>query len=74
MNRRSFLQKSLAMALSLPLWARGMSLQASSRMPALFMAHGSPMNAIQDNTFTRTLTQIGQHLARPQAILMVSAH
>lgn len=74
MNRRSFLQKSFAMALSLPMWARGMSLQASSRMPALFMAHGSPMNAIQDNTFTRTLTQIGQHLARPQAILMVRAH
>ena len=42
--------------------------------PALFIGHGSPMNAIQNNRFTRTLTEWGQALGRPKAILMVSAH
>lgn len=42
--------------------------------PALFIGHGSPMNAIQSNRFTRTLTEWGQALGRPKAILMVSAH
>ncbi len=43
-------------------------------MPVLFFGHGSPMNAIQNNAFTRTLTQIGLDLPRPKAILCVSAH
>jgi 4,5-DOPA dioxygenase extradiol len=42
--------------------------------PALFIGHGSPMNAIRDNRFTQTLAQWGQALGRPKAILMVSAH
>lgn len=42
--------------------------------PALFIGHGSPMNAIQSNRFTQTLTQWGEALGRPKAILMVSAH
>jgi len=42
--------------------------------PALFIGHGSPMNAIQANRFTQTLTQWGEALGRPKAILMVSAH
>lgn len=44
------------------------------RMPALFVAHGSPMNAIEDNEFTRQLHQWGQDIGRPAAILVVSAH
>ncbi|GAB3943679.1 4,5-DOPA dioxygenase extradiol [Corynebacterium tapiri] len=40
---------------------------------ALFVGHGSPMNAIQDNEFTRTWNNIGQSLA-PRAIVSVSAH
>jgi 4,5-DOPA dioxygenase extradiol len=46
----------------------------SSRMPALFVGHGSPMNAIQDNPHTRAWQQIGAGIERPNAILMVSAH
>lgn len=42
--------------------------------PALFIGHGSPMNALQDNRFTRALHQWGETLGRPKAILMVSAH
>jgi len=44
------------------------------RMPVLFIGHGSPMNAIQDNEFTRFLRGWHVVLPRPQAILMVSAH
>lgn len=42
--------------------------------PALFIGHGSPMNAIQTNRFTKTLNTWGAALGRPKAILMVSAH
>lgn len=42
--------------------------------PALFIGHGSPMNAIQDNAFTQSLRHLGQKLIRPRAILCVSAH
>ena len=43
-------------------------------MPVLFVGHGSPMNAIQDNEFTRFLRGWHARLPRPQAILVVSAH
>jgi 4,5-DOPA dioxygenase extradiol len=44
------------------------------RMPVLFIGHGSPMNAIADNAYTRTLADLGRRLPRPRAILCVSAH
>ena len=40
---------------------------------ALFVGHGTPMNAIEDNDFTRTWSQLGREVA-PRAILSVSAH
>lgn len=43
-------------------------------MPALFIGHGSPMNAIAANDFTRTLNQLGKELDPPEAILVISAH
>ncbi|MBI5446804.1 MAG: 4,5-DOPA dioxygenase extradiol [Deltaproteobacteria bacterium] len=43
-------------------------------MPVLFIGHGSPMNAVLDNPFTRSLAAWGRHLPRPTAILVVSAH
>lgn len=45
-----------------------------NRMPALFLAHGNPMNALADNTFTRGLTAMAGDLPRPKAVLVVSAH
>jgi 4,5-DOPA dioxygenase extradiol len=45
-----------------------------SRMPVLFIGHGSPMNAIEDNEFTRSWVSIGENLPKPKAILSVSAH
>lgn len=43
-------------------------------MPVLFIGHGSPMNAITDNDFTRSLGKLGGELPRPRAIMVVSAH
>jgi 4,5-DOPA dioxygenase extradiol len=48
--------------------------QAAPRQPALFLAHGNPMNALADNDFTRSLTLLAAELDRPEAILVVSAH
>lgn len=44
------------------------------KMPLVFVGHGNPMNAIEDNEFSRTWTQLGHELPRPRAILCVSAH
>ena len=44
------------------------------RMPVLFVGHGSPMNAIEENEFSRTWATLGAQLSRPTAILSVSAH
>lgn len=43
-------------------------------MPVLFIGHGSPMNAIEDNEFTRGWKKIAASLPVPSAILCVSAH
>ncbi len=45
-----------------------------SRMPVLFVGHGSPMNAIEDNDYTREWRNISEKIPRPKAILAVSAH
>jgi len=46
----------------------------NSPMPALFVGHGSPMNAIEDNDWTRTMLALGKRLPKPKAILCISAH
>ena len=43
------------------------------KMPAVFVGHGSPMNVVLDNPFTRSLAAWGKRLPRPRAILVVSA-
>lgn len=43
-------------------------------MPVLFVGHGSPMNAIASNPFTKMLVRVGESLPRPKAILVISAH
>lgn len=42
--------------------------------PVLFVGHGSPMNAIETNDFTRQWKHLGETLETPVAILCVSAH
>lgn len=46
----------------------------SERAPALFVGHGSPLNALAVNDWTRAWAQLGERPARPRAILSVSAH
>lgn len=80
MKRSDFI-KSLAL---LPFLSTGMTLKELSKisegfkptamMPALFVGHGSPMNAIEDNEFSRTWQRLGKELPKPNAILCISAH
>jgi len=44
------------------------------KMPVLFIGHGSPMNLILRNNFTRSLEKLGKNLPKPKAILVISAH
>jgi 4,5-DOPA dioxygenase extradiol len=43
-------------------------------MPCAFLGHGTPMNVIMDNIWTRTWQNLGRQLPRPRSILAVSAH
>lgn len=80
MNRKTFL-KSLVI---LPLKAAAMKLNElnkmreplgkTSKMPVLFLGHGSPMNAIEENEFVTGFRSIVKEIPKPNAILCVSAH
>jgi 4,5-DOPA dioxygenase extradiol len=71
----SLLTTSLARAASQPLLQ---ALKPSPRMPVLFVGHGSPMNAIEDNAWRRSWQAMGGELLargpKPQLILCISAH
>jgi len=47
---------------------------SGDRLPALFIGHGSPMNAIEDTPYSRAWRKLGAALRKPRAILVVSAH
>ena len=80
MDRLKFLQ-SIAL---LPLLGAAMNLNhlhkltgsysATEKMPVLFLGHGSPMNAIEENEFSKGWRTVGQTLPRPNAIICISAH
>ena len=80
MNRKDFL-KTLSL---IPMTGIALKLNAlenlvsnfetTEMMPVLFVGHGSPMNAIEDNVFSREMKTMGKKLPRPKAILMISAH
>jgi 4,5-DOPA dioxygenase extradiol len=80
MKRNHFL-KLLALA---PLSAAAMKLSEfykssdgfvhTERMPVLFVGHGSPMNAIEQNSFSAKWGELGKNLPKPTAILCISAH
>lgn len=81
MHRRDFLRASSLVALSLsPMLTQALetaelkALPQTAKMPVLFVGHGSPMNAIENNTFHQTWQKMGKELPKPVAILVVSAH
>jgi 4,5-DOPA dioxygenase extradiol len=49
-------------------------INSETKMPVLFVGHGSPMNAIEDNEFSRAWAEMGKSLPKPKAILCISAH
>lgn len=50
------------------------SLERTDKMPTLFIGHGSPMNAIEKNTFVNRIQQLHSQLPVPKAIICISAH
>lgn len=46
----------------------------SEKMPAIFIGHGSPMNLIYDNPFTRSLAEVAGQFPRPETVVVLSAH
>lgn len=54
-------------------WTDSLS-EEDIKHPVLFIGHGSPMNGIEDNEFSRTWAKMGQEIARPKAVLVISAH
>lgn len=46
----------------------------STPLPALFVGHGNPLNALQENDWTRAWAALGASLPRPRAVLSISAH
>jgi len=49
-------------------------LKSTEKMPVLFLGHGSPMNAIEENEFVEGFRNIAKIIPKPNAILCVSAH
>ena len=77
MKRRQFLYASTLTLMGASLASiRGLASgsAASERMPALFIGHGNPMNAIEKNKFSDSWEQMGKDLPHPKAIVCVSAH
>lgn len=80
MERKIFLQSlaalpltGVAMELS-DLHKATSDLEATEKMPVLFLGHGSPMNAIEENEFVKGFRSIGKNITRPKAIICISAH
>ncbi|MGE5350373.1 MAG: 4,5-DOPA dioxygenase extradiol [Actinomycetota bacterium] len=44
------------------------------KMPVLFLGHGSPMNAIEENEFVQAFRKLGREIPKPESILCISAH
>jgi 4,5-DOPA dioxygenase extradiol len=45
-----------------------------SKMPLVFVGHGSPMNAIEDNRYTRSWREMAREIPMPESIISISAH
>lgn len=50
------------------------SFSNTEKMPVLFLGHGSPMNAIEENQFVTGFRNLAKTLPQPNAILCISAH
>lgn len=83
-DRRHFLKMLAVSSTSLALGCKSAGVSQTSemampnsspaRMPILFVGHGSPMNVVEDNQWSRGFAQLGEQITKPKAILAVSAH
>jgi 4,5-DOPA dioxygenase extradiol len=80
MNRRSFLSNSIMASTGTVIGLNAFmsnlanAKSAEAKMPVLFVGHGNPMNAIEQNDFHKSWQRLGEQLPKPKAILCVSAH
>ena len=54
-------------------WSQNLA-EVGYKLPVLFIGHGSPMNGIEDNEFSRTWAKFGNEIPKPKAVLVISAH
>ena len=80
MKRKQFIK---ALAIGTPVTALSMKLKAlneltnwesTPKMPVLFLGHGSPMNAIEENEYVQGFRRVSGAIERPKAVLCISAH
>jgi 4,5-DOPA dioxygenase extradiol len=79
MKRGEFIRTLGAMGagmLALPQWMQALATESfeEGRMPVMFVGHGSPMNIVSENSYTESLAAIAGRIAKPKAVLVVSAH
>jgi 4,5-DOPA dioxygenase extradiol len=79
MNRSQFLKSSLGTFITVNSLTDLKKLTdtfepGDSKMPVLFVGHGSPMNGIEDNEFSSEWEKLGSNLETPKAVLVISAH
>lgn len=75
MKRRGLIKAVMSLVAAQSLGSAAMAAAPSgTKMPVLFVGHGSPMNVLRDNAFTQHLNSLGARLPTPRAILVISAH
>ncbi len=84
MNRNQFIKNMVPLIVAAPLTDKAMQLQElkklssafgnTPKIPVLFLGHGSPMNAIEENEFVQGFRKVGSEITKPTAILCISAH
>ncbi|MEN5197434.1 MULTISPECIES: 4,5-DOPA dioxygenase extradiol [Sphingobacterium] len=80
MNRKKFITAMAALPLTgaalkvSSLRELSQNFEATEKFPVLFLGHGSPMNAIEENEFVDGFRNIGKTFEKPTAILVISAH
>ncbi len=78
MNRKNFIKTVIGGATMASLqpfynWTKDLK-EEDTKHPVLFIGHGSPMNGIEDNQFTRNWIKFGNEIPKPKAVLVISAH
>ncbi len=84
MDRKTFLKTMAPLVAAAPIAASFIKMKElekltaplgkTAKMPVLFLGHGSPMNAIEENEFVAGFRNIAKNIPKPNAILCVSAH